>query len=76
MIEYETKLKAWGNSLGIIVPKSKVKEEHLKSEQTVKVIIVPHRSLKVKDIYGKFKKWKRPTKEILDEIDREMDSKF
>ena len=76
MIEYNTKLKSWGNSLGIIVPKEKSEKEHLKINQEVKVIITPKKMLKVEDIFGKLKSWKRSTKEIMKNIDRELDSKF
>ena len=76
MIEYDTKLKSWGNSLGIIVPKEKTEKEHLKINQEVKVIITPKKMLKVKDIFGKLKNWKRSTEEIMKNIDKELDSKF
>ena len=75
MIEYETKLKSWGNSFGIVVPKEKVKEEKLKDKQTVKVIITPKKTVKVKDLFGKLK-FKKSTEQMMREIDRELDSKF
>ena len=76
MIEYNTKLKSWGNSLGIIVPKEKSEKEHLKIDQEVRVIITPKKMLRVKDIFGKLKNWKRSTEEIMKDVDREFDSKF
>ncbi len=50
MLEYITKLKAWGNSLGVVVPKEQAEKEKLKTEQEIKVIITPKKVLKVKDI--------------------------
>lgn len=76
MLEYNTKLKSWGNSLGLIVPKEKAEKEHLKREQEVKVIITPRKMVKVKDILGRLKNWRRSTEEIMKDIDRELDSKF
>lgn len=76
MIECETKLKVWGNSVGIVIPKDKVNEEHLKANQKVRVIITPIKILRVKDIFGTLKNWKKPTKQIMKEIDKELDSKI
>ncbi len=76
MIEYTTKLKSWGNSFGIVVPKEKAEHNKLKVDQEIKVIITPKKVLKVKDIFGKLKEWNTPTDDIMKEIDRELDSKF
>ena len=75
MIEHETKLKAWGNSIGIVLPKEDIKKEGLHIDQKVKVIITPVKTLKVKDIFGKLK-LKKSTKELLKEVDEELGSKF
>ncbi len=75
MIEHETKLKAWGNSIGIVLPKEDIRREGLHIDQKVKVIITPIQNIKVKDIYGKLK-FKKSTKQIMKEIDEELDSKF
>ena len=76
MIECETKLKTWGNSIGIVIPKDKMNKEHLKANQIVRVIITPIKILRVKDIFGKLKSLKKPTEQIMKEIDRELDSKI
>ena len=75
MIEQETRLKAWGNSIGIVIPKEDIKKEGLHVDQKVKVVITPVKTLKVKDIFGKLK-LKINTKELLKEVDKELDSKF
>ena len=75
MIEHETRLKAWGNSIGIVLPKEDIKKQGLRVDQKVKVIITPVKTLKVKDIFGKLK-LKINTKELLKEVDEELDSKF
>ena len=76
MLEYMTKLKAWGNSLGVVVPKEQAEKEKLKIEQEIKVIITPKKVLKVKDIFGTLKDWKKSTAEIMDGIDKDLKSKF
>ncbi|MBI2657236.1 hypothetical protein HYX08_00915 [Candidatus Woesearchaeota archaeon] len=75
MIEHETRLKVWGNSIGVIIPKEDIKKEGLHVDQKVKVVITPVKTLKVKDIFGKLK-LKLNTKELLKEVDEELDSKF
>ena len=77
MIEYEAKLRNWGNSIGIVVPKEGVEKEKLKPNQKVRVVITPTNPVRVKDLFGKMKmKFTRPTDEILKEIDKELDTKF
>jgi len=75
MIEHETRLKAWGNSIGIVLPKEDIKKEGLHVDQKVKVVITPVKTLKVKDIYGKLK-FNKSTEQIMKEIDEDLDSKF
>ncbi len=73
MIEIETKMKEWGNSFGIVIPKEKTADEGIKPNDTVKVIITKKEdSLKVKDIFGTVK-WKTNTKKLLKEIDKEFE---
>ena len=76
MIEYETRLKAWGNSVGIVIPKDKIEREHLKKNQMVRVIISPAKTVRVQDIFGKLKNWKKPTGQIMKEVDKALDSKL
>ena len=75
MIERETKLRAWGNSIGLVIPKEDVIKENLQVDQKVKVIITPVGAVKVKDIFGKLK-LKKSTEDITKEVNREIDTKF
>ena len=75
MIERETTLRAWGNSIRLVIPKEDVKKENLHPDQKVKVIITPIKSVKVKDIFGKLK-LKKSTEQIMKDTDKELDSKF
>jgi antitoxin component of MazEF toxin-antitoxin module len=76
MIECEAKLKSWGNSIGVLLPKEKLKKENLSSNSLVKLIVLPAEKITVADLFGKKKNWKTPTKKLLKEIDKEFDSKF
>ncbi|MBS3149239.1 AbrB/MazE/SpoVT family DNA-binding domain-containing protein [Candidatus Woesearchaeota archaeon] len=79
MIKSEAKLKAWGNSIGIVLPKESLKEENLNVNDEVEVII-RKKSNPLKDIFGKLKEFKaksnKSTEVILKEIDKELDSKY
>lgn len=69
MIELRAKVKSWGNSLGIILPKS----TGVKENQDVIVHITPaRRGTRVKDILGKAK-LKKPVAQLMKEIDAELD---
>jgi len=75
MIEVETQTRRWGNSLGIILPKDIAKKEGLKEKDKIIIIIRKPKAVKVKDIFGKLK-MKKPTAQIMKEVDKELDSKF
>lgn len=76
MIECETRLKAWGNSVGIVIPKDKLRTENLKPDQRVRAIIMPAKTVKVKEIFGKLKRWQRPTSDIMRRVGQELGSKI
>ena len=72
-MKIETKTKKWGSSLGIIIPKEVVEKENLKQNQNIRILAVETLiKTKVKDIFGKLK-FKRPTQEVLDEVDRDFE---
>lgn len=64
-MEIELKAKKWGNSIGVVLPKEVVDEVGIKPEETIVVDV--KKSLKVKDVFGLFKRWKRSAQEIKDE---------
>ena len=69
MIEVESKLRKWGRSFGVVIPKDKVKEEGIKENETIKLLIIKKTNV-LKETFGTMK-FKRTTQEILDESDRE-----
>jgi len=75
MIECETKLKKWGNSIGFIIPKEDINREDLHEDEVVRAVIAPKKMVKVKDIFGKIS-LKKSTAQIMKESDKELDSKF
>lgn len=69
MIEVETQLKRWGRSFGVVIPMEKVKEADLSENETLELKITKKKN-PLKETFGKLK-FKRSTKEILKEGDRE-----
>lgn len=68
MIELKAKVKKWGNSLGIILPKN----TGMKENQDVIVHIAPARQVtRVKDIFGAGK-LRKSVAELMKEIDEEL----
>ena len=69
MIEVEAKVRKWGRSLGVVLPKEKIIKEGIKENETV-VLLIGKRTNALKETFGTFK-FKRTTQEILDESDKE-----
>ena len=68
MLEVEAKVRKWGRSLGVVIPKDKVKKEGIKENETIKLLIIKKTNV-LKETFGTMK-FKRTTQEILDESDR------
>ena len=79
MISSTGKLRAWGNSIGIILPKNELKEKNLGVNDEVVITIIKKKS-PLQEAFGKLKghkpKTNKSTDDLLKEIDREFDSKF
>ena len=58
-----TKVKEWGNSLGVIIPRDIARKEKLKSED--EVIIEIRKKMDIMDLFGalKFKKYSQQMKD-------------
>ena len=69
MMEVEAKVRKWGRSFGVVIPKEKIKQEGIKENETVKLFISKKTNV-LKETFGTFK-FKKSTQEMLDEIDRE-----
>ena len=69
MIEIKAKVREWGRSLGIVVPKEAARDEGIKKDDTV-TLLITKKSNALKETFGKLK-FKRSTEEILKESDKE-----
>ncbi len=69
----DIKVKKWGNSFGIIIPKDIVEKQKIKEGIIIRVNIQVKNKTKVKDIFGIMKgKLKRDTDEVFREIDKDF----
>ena len=79
MFKSETKLRAWGNSVGVIIPKEILKEEGLSINDEVEITL-RKKTNTLQSVFGKLKGFKaksnKSNDEILGEIDGELKSKF
>ena len=66
MAEVELLVKKWGNSLGIILPKELVEEEHIKQNDKIKVEV--KKRPKGKDVWGLVPGWKIDAQKAKDEV--------
>ena len=69
MLQVEAKVRKWGRSFGIVIPIDKIKEEGIKENETVRLLIGKKNNV-LRETFGTMK-FKRPTQEMLDESDRE-----
>ena len=78
MEQIKAKIKRWGNSFGIVIPKEIVNREGLEEDHEVFITVQPKRYTTVGDLMELAKKFKlkrkskKSTQEIMDEIDREL----
>jgi len=72
MIEIESHVKKWGNSLGVIIPKEIAARIKLKPELRIKFIVIASHSTRVVDVFGQFR-FKKSTARILKDADKSLD---
>lgn len=71
MIEIESKLRRWGNSLGIVVPIRKLRKGSLGEGDEVKALIIKKNKVNLRKLFGAHK-FSRPIEELLKESDKEL----
>ena len=71
MMEIKAKTRKWGNSIGVIIPKEVIKEQNIKPDQEVTLMISKKQITKGKDIWGTLK-FKKSTEELMREVDKEF----
>ncbi len=72
MLEVKTRLRRWGNSLGIVVPLGKTAESNLNEGDEVTALIVKEKSRNVlRETFGTMK-FKKSVEEMMKESDKEL----
>ncbi len=66
-MEIETLTRKWGNSIVVIIPAGIAEQKKIKENERVVVTVEKKIGIKVKDVFGMLKGWKRPTDEIISE---------
>ncbi len=69
MLEVKGKVREWGSSLGVVLPKESAKQEGIGRNDTVTLLITKNRNV-LKETFGTLK-FKKTTDEILKESDKE-----
>ncbi len=70
----DIKVRKWGNSFGIIIPKDIVDKQNIKEGITVRINIQPKNRTKSKDIFGILKgKIRRNTDDLLKEVNKDFE---
>ncbi|MEK6947962.1 MAG: AbrB/MazE/SpoVT family DNA-binding domain-containing protein [Nanoarchaeota archaeon] len=68
----KAKIKKWGNSYGIVIPKETMDSENLKENEEVEFMIVKPTNV-LRETFGMLKgKLKKPTAQMMREMDREL----
>ena len=70
MIEVKSKLRRWGNSLGIVIPQNAIEIAKVKEGDEINVFLQEEKS-DLKSIFGKLRKWKIYPQKFKDEIRKE-----
>jgi len=77
MEQITTKVKRWGNSFGVLLPKKVVEQEHLDEGSEITITVQPTRAMTVGELMEWVKQHPLPapeqtTEEIMQEIDHEL----
>ena len=74
MQKTNVKVKKWGNSFGIILPAEIVKNENIKENTELEILINLKNKTKAGDIFGILKgKLTKGTDDLLKEVDRDFE---
>ena len=68
----DVKVKKWGNSLGVVLPKEIVNKQNIKEGVIVRINIQTKNKTKAGDIFGILKDFTRSTDDLLKEVDRDF----
>ena len=69
----KVKIKKWGNSYGIVIPKEVMKDENLKNNEEIEILIVKDSKKRFDELFGSLKReLNKSTEQIMREIDRDL----
>lgn len=67
------KVKRWGNSLGVIIPKEVINNQDIKEGKHIELVIKSKKEVRVEDVFGILKgKLKKSTFQIMKEVDKDL----
>ncbi len=69
MVLVKGRIREWGNSLGIVIPKEKIKETGLVKDQEVTIDVQAENPIKT--LFGSLKGWKIDAQKAKDELRKE-----
>ena len=73
MTVIDVRVKKWGNSFGVVIPKEVIEKEDIKEDEDVRLIVVKKSSKILKETFGMLKgKIKKSTQQIKDELSKEL----
>ena len=70
-MEFDTKVKKWGNSVGLIIPKDKLRLNGFKEDEEVHVIVL-RKSNVLRQTFGTVPEWKGKAQEMKDRLRKEL----
>ena len=69
-------VKKWGNSFGVVLPRSVIEKQEIKEGVEIEIFIQTKHKTKVKDIFGILKgKLNRSTDDLLREVDEDFEGR-
>ena len=73
MEQFQAIPKKWGNSIGITIPSDIIKQEHIKPQKKVIILVIGDTKKKLEDVFGSLK-LKKKTQQVMNEIDAGYDA--
>ena len=69
----DIKVRKWGNSFGIIIPKDIVEKQDIKEGSSIRINIQLNNKTKAKDIFGILKGRLGDTEKLMGEVDKDFE---
>ena len=69
----ETRVKRWGNSLGVVIPSETITKENVKENDVIKILILKDSTKALKETFGLLKgKLTKSSQQMKDESRKEL----